>query len=111
MANEGRQPTMIAVWMITLVNVRKLDYESKANGTSRIMLDIPTAPSIPAHKINHAVLTCPPLTLEFRETTLTIAKTIVIMPTIKTTPTLNFSTTEIRRFQSTRSGIAMTEDC
>jgi hypothetical protein len=84
---------------------------SKANRVGQTVLDIPTAPSTPAHKISHVVLTCPPLTLEFRETTLTIAKTIVIMPTTKTTPTLNFSTTEIRRFQSTRRGIAMTKNC
>jgi exopolysaccharide biosynthesis protein len=63
-----------------------------------------------AHKISHVVLTCPPFTLELRETQRTIAQTMVTTPTMKMTAMLNFSTSDIRSVKSTRSGMAITAE-
>ncbi len=59
---------------------------------------IPTAPSRLAQRINHVVLTCPVArTLVSRDMTRTMAKTMVMSPTQKTTPTLSFWPVEIWR--------------
>ena len=71
---------------------------------------VPTRPSMAAHNISHVVLTCPPFTLELRETQRTIAQTMVTTPTMKMTAMLNFSTSDIRSVKSTRSGMAITAE-
>ena len=47
--------------------------------------------------MSHVVLTCPLATLESRDTTRTMAKTIVMIPKMNTTPTLSFCAVDMRR--------------
>jgi hypothetical protein len=112
-AKEGRQPTIIAVGgkrpvvSFCFYDVaRKLCFTEHVLGEGgmrqerEIVLwrgDEPTTPSIPAQRISHVGLTWPSVVPESRETTRTMANTIVINPTVKTTPTESFCAVEIWR--------------
>ena len=68
-------------------------------------------PSILPHSANQVGLTSPASTLESSETTRTIAKIMVMIPTLKAPPMLIFSTVLIWRFHSKLIGIDITGNC
>lgn len=68
-------------------------------------------PSILPHSANQVGLTSPAWTLESSETTRTMAKIIVMTPTLKAPPMLIFSTVFIWRFHSKRIGMDITSRC
>jgi hypothetical protein len=73
-----------------------------------VKVDLPTVPSIRAKRMSQVVLTFPFLVAESKETTLTIATIMVMIPTVKTIPTENFCAVDICRLYKICTGIAMT---
>jgi hypothetical protein len=73
-----------------------------------VKVDLPTVPSIRAKRMSQVVLTFPSLVAESKETILTTATIMVIIPTVKTIPTENFCAVDICRLYKICTGIAMT---
>lgn len=74
----------------------------------KIRKKLPVAPSRPAQRMSHVVFTCPWATLASREMTRTMAKIMVMMPTLKTMPTENLWAVVILRVYKMRMGTNMT---
>jgi hypothetical protein len=95
------------------VDIRRLrlfisEIKSACSLVLMVKVDLPTVPSIRAKRMSQVVLMFPFLVAESKETTLTIATIMVIIPTVKTIPTENFCVVDICRLYKICTGIAMT---